>query len=275
MPRVRVELSTGPSEVQYLRSGAGPGVVLVHGTAATPDTSFAPLIAALEERYTVVAPYLSGSGTTTDSGGPLGVEDLARQVLAAARDAGLDTFHLVGHSLGACVAAAVAGTEPDRVRSALLHAGWVRTDTRLDHQFQLWEALLRTDPVLLARLILLTAFREGAPQVRDPDALRAETAGFAGLLRSDGVGRQLQVDRSVDIEPLLGRVTAPTLVVAGEHDTVIPPSHQVSTAALIPGARLVRVAAGHAFPFESPEEFTALAADFLDSRDADVLEGAG
>ncbi|CAL9291140.1 alpha/beta fold hydrolase [Streptomyces sp. SudanB182_2057] len=266
MPRVRTELSSGPSVVEYLHTGSGEGVVLVHGTGATPDGNFGHLIDVLRPRHTVVAPFLSGAGTTTDSGAPLTVDDLARQVLAAADDAGLTKFHLVGHSLGACVAAAAAAQSGDRVRSLVLHAGWATSDTRLTAQFALWRRLLAADTELLARLVLLTAFRATAPHFQDAAAFEREVAAFAAMFRPEGTARQLLLDEEVDIARLLPRVTAPALVIAGTDDAVVPPYHQERMAELVPGARLTHVAAGHAFPFESPEWFARLVAEFIAGR---------
>ncbi|MCZ9342480.1 alpha/beta hydrolase [Streptomyces sp. TRM76130] len=266
MPRVRTELSSGPSEVEYLHTGSGRGVVLIHGTGATPDGNFVPLIDVLRHNHTVVAPFLSGSGDTTDTGAPLTVDDLARQVIAAADDAGLTEFHLVGHSLGACVAATAAALSGDRVRSLVLHAGWVTSDARMMSQFALWRRLLAADPELLARLVLLTAFRTTAPHVRDVTAFDREVAALATMFRPDGMVRQLLLDEEIDIADLLPRVTAPSLVIAGTDDAVVPPHHQERMAELLPDAQLVHVAAGHAFPFESPERFIELVTGFLGSR---------
>lgn len=111
MPTSRVRISDGEAVVHYDLTGDGPGVVLVHGTAASRE-QWSPLTAELAGRFTVVAPDYSGSGATTDHGGPVTLADLADEVLAAANAAGLDTFHLVGHSLGAVVAARLAALRP-------------------------------------------------------------------------------------------------------------------------------------------------------------------
>lgn len=92
MPKTSVEISGGEALVHYDVTGSGPGLVLVHGTAATRE-QWLPLTEAARDRYTVVAPDYSGSGLTVDQGGELAVEDLAAEVLAAADDAGLGEFH--------------------------------------------------------------------------------------------------------------------------------------------------------------------------------------
>ncbi|MDI3420725.1 alpha/beta fold hydrolase [Streptomyces luteolus] len=263
MPHVRTALSTGPSTIEYLRTGSGPGIVLVHGTGATPEANYSDLIAELKPQHTVVAPFLSGSGSTTDSGAPLTAEDLAQQVLAAADDAGLDDFALVGHSLGACVAAAASAVARRRIRSLVLHAGWAKSDPRMVLQFGLWQELVAASPELLARLVLLNAYDTDGSPFQDSQTLDTEVAGFAALFRPEGIGRQLHLDQHIDIEHLLPRVTAPTLIISGASDVVVPPAHQDRMAELIPHAELIRVQGGHAFPFESPDEFIGLVADFI------------
>ncbi|MFX6819264.1 alpha/beta fold hydrolase, partial [Acinetobacter baumannii] len=87
----------------------------------------------------VIRPNYAGSGATRDDGGPLSVAGLAGQVLAAADAAGADRFDLLGFSLGAAVAAYLAGEQPGRVRKLILLAGFVSSaDTRLTTQFELW-----------------------------------------------------------------------------------------------------------------------------------------
>jgi pimeloyl-ACP methyl ester carboxylesterase len=156
-PKVSVRISGGDANVHYDVSGGGPGLVLVHGTATTRE-QWLPLTEAVRNRFTVVAPNYSGSGLTTDHGGPLTPADLAAEVLAAADHAGLDRFHLVGHSLGSAVATHLAGTHPSRVRSLFLHAGWVKTDVKMDAEFRYWLDLLEHGTEAFARMLPLMAF---------------------------------------------------------------------------------------------------------------------
>src|SRR5690606_16809576 len=95
-----------------------------------------------------------------DGGNPLSVEVLAQQVVAASEAAGMARFDLVGYSLGACVAIGLAAQYPERVRSLVLLAGFTggSPDSRLSLQFELWLNLIRTEPRLFAKLVLLTGF---------------------------------------------------------------------------------------------------------------------
>ena len=62
----------------------------------------------------------------------------------------------------------------------------------------------------------------------------------------------------------LHRIAAPTLVITGDADQLIPPTHSDVLARHIPGARLVKVPGGsHGFNFETPEVFNRSVLDFL------------
>ncbi|OPG04235.1 alpha/beta fold hydrolase [Microbispora sp. GKU 823] len=259
-------VTVGSSTVNYLLTGTGPGLVLVHGTGATGETNWAPLIEAVAGRFTVVAPDLSGSGATVDGGGPIHVEDLVAQVLGAAEHAGLERFHLVGHSLGAVVALAAAGTRPEKALSLTAHAGWARTDPWMAFQMDLWIRLVRTDRELLARLLQVTAMGDATLRARSPEDFEQAAAAFTASLdgTEEGFARQALADISVDITELLPRVTAPTLIVSSADDRIVPPHHQRELARLIPHAGLVTVPGGHGLPFEDPAAFTAVITDHLD-----------
>ncbi|MBB5916214.1 pimeloyl-ACP methyl ester carboxylesterase [Nocardia transvalensis] len=263
-----VQLSGGPATVAYDRTGSGPAVVLIHGTAAD-RTQWAALTAAIASRYTVVALDYSGSGETVDHGGPLTLADLAAEVRAVADHAGLGRFHLVGHSLGAAVAAQVAATDPARPYSLLMHAGWVRTDTRMDAEFRYWLDLLRADAehgtTLFPHYLPLAAL---GPRYWDRVTEAENTALIAQLADAiaPGAARQTEVDRTVDLTGLLGRITAPSLVLASAHDRVIPADQQRQLLKAIPDARYAEIDAGHGAPAEDPDGFHAKITAFLDAQ---------
>ena len=104
----------GPVLLDHVAAGSGPGLVLINGTGADAASNWGALIEAASERYTVLAPNLPGAGATAAATHLLDLDELAGQVLATTRAAGLTRFHLVGHSIGAVIATAVAAREPRR-----------------------------------------------------------------------------------------------------------------------------------------------------------------
>ncbi|MEQ0560835.1 alpha/beta hydrolase [Amycolatopsis sp. NEAU-NG30] len=261
MPTVPVTLTGGDAVVHYDRTGSGPALLLLHGTATSRE-QWAPLTEQASDRFTVLAPDFSGSGRTTDHGGPVDVADLAAEALAVLDHAGAATAHVVGHSLGAVVAARLAGTHPARVRSAVLHAAWPVTDVRQDAEFRFWLELLETGPAAFARMLPQLAlgprYWEQATAESNEQLVKALTE-----MIQPGTARQIEADRAVDLRPVLGAITAPVLVLGSTHDRLITPEQQRTLAAAIPGARIAEIDAGHGAPAELPDEFARLVLDFV------------
>jgi pimeloyl-ACP methyl ester carboxylesterase len=250
--------------VEYLVQGSGPGILVIHGTGADARTTWGPLIQSLSDRFTLVAPNLPGTGASSVPDCGLSVQDLADGAVACARAAGLESFHVVGHSLGAVVATAVAALHAESVLSLASYAGWVTTDPRAAFQFDLWTRLLRADRRLLAAVLQLTALSPVTAMARTLAEFDAGTTAFAGRLDERIVG-QIELDGRVDIKALLPLVQAPTLVIAGTHDLIVPTHHQRELAAGIRGAKYVELAAGHALPFEDPALLGSVITAFLDA----------
>ncbi|SOB84285.1 Pimeloyl-ACP methyl ester carboxylesterase [Streptomyces sp. 1331.2] len=256
-----------PEPLDHIAAGSGPGLVLIHGTGADANSNWGPLIDVLRDRYTVVAPNLPGAGATPVDPAPIDLDSLADRIVATARTAGLERFHLVGHSLGAALATAVAARHPEAVTSLALHAGWVRTTPREAVMFDLWTHLLRTDPALLARHLVLTAMGPDLLDTLDEGGFADLTAGFTAMLDERILG-QIDLDTRIDLREAVGRITAPTLVLACADDRIIPPHHQRQLAAAIRQAAYLEVPGGHGLPFEDPARFFSLITAYVDERQA-------
>ena len=82
----------------------------------------------------------------------------------------------------------------------------------------------------------------------------------------DAILAQVMATQGHDTIERLGRIKAPTLVLVGDSDLLIPPSNSDSLAAKIPGAKLVKIPGGsHGFNFEIPDVFNRAVLDFLAS----------
>lgn len=253
--------------LDFVAVGDGPGVLLLHGTGADAMSNWGPLIDALDRRYRFVAPNLPGAGGTPAPTGALDSAALVGQLLRAVDASGVSgSFHVVGHSLGAVLAAAVAAEAPERVRSLFLHAGWVTSGPRERLMFDLWARLLDADTVLLARTLVLSAMSPTLLARLGQDDLDELVGGFEALVDGRTAG-QIDLDGHIDISGLLSRVTAPTLVLASADDQILPPHHQRTLAESIAGAAYREVPGGHGLPFEDPDRFAGIIAEFLDSQE--------
>jgi pimeloyl-ACP methyl ester carboxylesterase len=213
----------------------------------------APLLA---ERFTVVLPEYAGGGESTTPDRPLEIDELVDQVIGAADDAGVARFHLAGYSLGACVAAALAAAQPERVRTLALVNGWAKTDARMKFTFDLWERLYKADVDLFTRYVLADGLgRETFELFGDgiDDMIPMMASGFA-----PGTALHAELDSRIDIEDRLGDITAPTLIIGGLTDRWVDIAHSRAMANAIPGAYLEELECGHVSLTEKAPEVTAL-----------------
>jgi pimeloyl-ACP methyl ester carboxylesterase len=252
MATVEIEKSV----VEYLVDGTGPGLVLVHGTGGSAEANWGHLVDRFSRHWTVIRPNYSGSGNTTDACGSLSVEQLAGQVLAAAKAVGKVPFDLVGFSLGAAVAVVVAARAPDLVRSLVLIAGFANsTDSYLKLEFSLWLAL--------ARLFLLTGLSHGFLANLSEAEIEASVSSIVAGTNWDGLARQVELDLTLDVREQARSITRPTLVIGCTHDCIVPVRHPQLLAAMIPEAEYTELATGHLAALEQPEAFATAIETFL------------
>ena len=256
--------------VHYELDGQGPGLALVHGAGGDAEKVFGGVVGHFTDDRTVIRPNLSGSGQTKDDGGELSVELIAAQITAAIEDAtatagdgGGGPVDLLGFSLGAVGAAAVAATRPDLVRRLVLVGGWAHSSGPRDrYYFETWRKLLATDRELLKRFSALTGFSSAA----------LDRFGHEGLAQSladawppEGIGRQIDLCGQADIRQLLPSISAPTLVIALGGDAMIPAEGSRQLHRAIPGSELVEIEGeGHMDWFADPTRVVQLTRDFLE-----------
>ncbi|MEV1315157.1 alpha/beta hydrolase [Micromonospora arborensis] len=208
----------------HTRRSADPGtgappVVLVHGLAVS-HRYLTPLAVALASTHPVYVPDLPGFGLTEHPEGAYDVQRHAEHLAAWLAAYRLPPVCLLGHSFGAEVAAALAATRPEAVR-ALVLAGPTSDPAARSHRAQLGRWLL--------------------------DALGEAPLQAPILGRDIWNARPWRVLATLShslrntIESDLVQITAPTLVVAGERDPVVPAQWRAQAVRLVPDANLVVV----------------------------------
>ncbi|WP_329622217.1 alpha/beta hydrolase [Streptomyces sp. NBC_01255] len=260
-------VTVGTARVHYdvEGSGAGPALLLVHGTgsggAAVNWGRTAPRFTG---DRTVVTLDLSGADRTVDDGGPLTVEALAAQVIAVIEAAGTGPVDLLGFSMGSPISATVAALRPDLVNKLVLVAGWAYTDgdEYLRNLFTLWQRLGTYDPAGFGRSVTMTGFSRGFLNGIGREGVEAL---IPNLPPTPGTLRHVALDLEVDIRELLPRITAETLVVGCTQDATAPVENSRALHAAIGGSSYAEIDAGHVVFFEKEDEFVRTVTDFLGS----------
>jgi pimeloyl-ACP methyl ester carboxylesterase len=247
----------------YELVGTGPELVLVPGTFADRRT-WSRVVGRLSARFRCLLFDPRGTNQTPDPGAPFTADDLAGDVAAAMDAAEIERAHLVGHSLGAAVAAILAARSPDRVRRLVACSPSVAPDAYLTAVLDVWAALADSSlPAHAVHLgLVLNAFGRGAFENGTVRAI-VDRMDRQPLDRAT-IRRYIECDRKLDLSPVLRSVDAATLVVVGSEDALTGVEGARAVSASVPGARLeVIEGAGHGPHLETPMAFARIVAAFL------------
>ncbi|MDK9696912.1 MAG: alpha/beta hydrolase [Siculibacillus sp.] len=261
--RVVDGLSAGPT------SSSNLPLVLLHGigSAARSFEAVLPLVAADRRVIAWNAPGYGGS-TPPDRDAP-DAGDHADILLRLLDALGFGRVHLLGHSLGAIVAARFAADHPDRIDTLAL-ASVAHGHARLDPEKRRAALDARLDD--LADLGPRGLAEKRGPRLLGPGASAAAIRSVVETMAAiDPVGyaRAARLLAGADVLADVARLPAamPLLVLWGDTDVITPPAANRAVVDLRPGCREVVVASGgHAIYVEKPAEFATAVNAFLGER---------
>lgn len=256
-------------KLHYTRTGGQkPPVVLAHGV--TDDgLCWTPIAEALEGAYDVVMADARAHGRSDDSRQPWGIAELADDLAGVIRGLGLEKPYVLGHSMGAVTALALAGRHPELPRAILLEdppGFWMpppepSQDGDGFADMRAWIAGLKRKTYD----DLLADARAGSPGWPEAEVkpwidskLRLSSAVVNGL----GPG----LVSGVDWAALLPRIACPALLITADPalGAALDPAGQAALKALVPHLRVERVAgAGHNIRRDQPARFLAVVRAFL------------
>jgi pimeloyl-ACP methyl ester carboxylesterase len=270
-------LRTRGGRVSVLSAGVGPDVLLcLHGLGGT-KASFLPTVAALAERYRVVAMDLPGFGESDKPiGAPYDSEWFARSAFATLDTLGVDAAHVAGNSMGGRVAIEAGLMDRSRVRSLCLLSpalAWLR-----DRRWAPVVRLLRPELGLLQvapRSVTDRLVRRLVPGGNDGWAAAGVDEFLRSYLTPRGRAAFYAAARSIYLdEPhgddgfwtRLSGLSTDALFVWGRHDALVPIAFMKHVERALPRARHVELDCGHVPQLERPREAHAAMLDFMRDR---------
>jgi pimeloyl-ACP methyl ester carboxylesterase len=273
------EITIHEQRITYRSAGTGPVLLLIHGMAGSA-TTWRQVMPGLAQRFTVVAPDLLGHGRSDKPEGDYSLGAFActlRDLLVAL---GHERATVVGQSLGGGVAMQFAYQYPERTeRLVLVGSGGLGREVNPILRFLALpgsEAVLRLACGARVRGAIESvgggAARVGlrpAPVVAElwrsyasltDDAARS---AFMRTLRAvvDSRGQAVSASNRLHMA-----AEAPTLIIWGDADPIIPVEHAHAAHASIPGSRLeIFEGVGHYPHCEAPERFVELLCEFIET----------
>jgi pimeloyl-ACP methyl ester carboxylesterase len=238
------DLTVRDTRVRMLEAGSGPPLLYLHDSGDLGG--WTPLLSGLAGRYAVRRPDHPGFNASEDGTDIDSVHDLAFFYLDLLDEIGAERAVVIGTGLGGWLAADLATIDPGRVAVLVLagafgiRAGEPVPDVFLRSPAELAELTYHSGPARSA------ALRQAAQLAEDADR-------FARYLRNRAATAHLGWNPYLHDPKLprrLHRITAPTLIVWGAQDRILPAGHARRWAALLPGARVEIIdQAGHC-PFD-------------------------
>lgn len=259
------------AKVHYIDVGSGPAVVLIHGFAGS-TFSWRLVIPDLAKAHRVIAVDLPGFGFS-DRGPEVDYSHTGQgERLVALMDLlGVQKATLIGHSMGGAIAQRVAASHPERVERLILVAAVnaaqppeaARRGRAAGPMFALVGVAQRSPRAMYA------VGRRALRRMVHDEAYATEDVmrGYIDPLLIPGTVAAVRklVDATREDAPVdLSVITAPTLVLSGASDRLLPSTKGLELTAGISGARHVEIpAAGHLVAEEQPEAFLEEVLAFL------------
>lgn len=247
------------ADMGYRVMGRGEPLLLVMGYAGCMDVWDPVLVDGLSERFRVIMFDNRGMGYSGTGGQgsmrKLTMRDMAADALGVLDALGVERAHVLGWSMGSLIVQEMALEAPDRVDKLVLYGSAV--DPK---------------PVVAAVDRLSTMTHDAFMKNLFPGAWADGHGDVYGRLPSPAIpadpavvaAQREAIARWVGTEDRAGDISADTLLVVGENDSLTPPSQSVRLAGLIPGAWLMRFkGGGHWLMYQNPAALARVIEDFL------------
>lgn len=256
MPKVQ----TNGIEIYYEVHGAGQPLVLIAGLGY-PLWEWHKMTPLLAPHFQVITFDNRGVGQSDKPAGPYTATMLAADLAGLLDALGIQKAIIMGHSMGGYVAQSFALEYPQRVSKLILAATNFGGPRHVPITTEAMAVLMDTssDPVTRFKNGLLVSTAPNFAE-RHPDIIQAWLDWrLANPIDLDGYQAQLAIGLSLLAEEAcfehkLPKISAPTLILFGAHDKVVPPDNAYLLAEKIPNSQIVIIPdAGHFFPIETPQ----------------------
>ena len=258
-------VDTGDGQIAWTRHGKGPPLLLINGYAATGADWDPAFLAALGANFSVLRPDNRGTGGSELGAGAMTISRLAEDLVRLLDALEIKRASVAGWSMGGFIAQQLAAGHPGRVSSLALLAtdpggpesvpAEPSATARLyDHSGTPRDQASRLIGLLFPAVLAAQIDAEFGDVVA---AARAALSAATLLAQEEAMGRW----HAGPGGPRLAAVEAPTLVMAGDEDLVIPSANAGLLSAAIAGAQLeIFPGGGHGFIAQAPERVAALIA---------------
>lgn len=266
------------TEIYFEEHGSGTPLLCIMGFA-TDSIGWAMQTPAFAEKHRTIVFDNRGVGRSAKPAGPYAITKMADETAGLLDHLGIPSANVLGLSMGGMIAQELALRHPGKVDRLVLAATFPRPD---DHQRQVQQNIMdafgatMSDTgeisVDMSNVNPIMFFQQLLPLVFTPEFINTQLMQlmqmFSGALQHgfdlNAIMAQAAAIRSHDTVERLDQIKAPTLVLHGDSDRLIPVENGELLAKHIPGAKLTKVPGGsHGFNFEQQQNFNTAVLDFF------------
>lgn len=261
MPTAHVNGQTINYEVQ----GEGEPLLCVMGLGAD-SLAWALQLPAFAEHFRTIVFDNRDVGQSSYADAGYEIRDMAQDTLGLAEHLELDSFHLLGVSMGGAISQELVLAAPERVRTLTLAVTFAGGGAWARERARLWGGqALQSSAEDHLDLLMLQCFSEAFYENAEAVAfMRNMFLANPHPQAPEAFVRQLEASGRHETRDRLRSLQMPVHVIGAEHDTLVPPWKSHELAGLIPGAKLTILEnAPHGANWERPEEFNAAVLDFI------------
>lgn len=251
-------------EIHYEEYGSGEPLVLVSGLNGV-GRYWGPQVEAFAARYRVITYDQRGAGQSDQLQREFSLDQMAAELAGLMDALGIARAHLVGLSTGGAIGQTLAITAPERVNKLVMCSTWTHCDPWFRRLFEARKAMYRECGSALHAMFhplwLYPPDYVNAHDAEIDEERRRNTAGAPPVEVSIGrIDALMAFDRRAD----LGRIAAPTLILASTNDYITPRYYAEALAVAIPRSKLVIFdGGGHSLSKTRAAEFNRQVLDFL------------
>lgn len=252
----------GQIELSYDRAGDGPPLLLIMGMSGTKHHWGPRVLDELRRDFETIVYDHRDAGDSTRTGAPFTIAELAQDAAALLAALEIDSAHVMGISMGGMVAQELALAHPGRVRALTLgctYCGGPGSSLASEQTIGRLAAAMSSGD---RKLAIRTAWEVNVSPAFAADEAEWERFFATGMkygLPVAVIVEQMKAIAGHDTSARLGELRAPTLVVHGTADQLIPAQNGRLIAGLAPDARLeILDGVGHMFFLEQAERTAEL-----------------
>jgi len=263
------------AKIYWDEQGQGEAVLFIMGLAYASQMWYRtrPLLAS---RYRTLALDNRGIGQSDVPPGPYPIALMASDAAAVLDAAGIESAHVFGVSMGGMVAQEFALQYPKRVLSLILGCTAAGGPAAVRAEPEAIQMLMRREKMSPEQ-----AAEAAVPFIYDPTTARERIDEDLAIRRPwfpspAGYAAQLQGILAWESYSRINQIVAPTLVIHGESDRLVPPGNAKLIAERIPGAKLVMIPhASHLFLTDQTEVSHNAIVQFLNEQAGNAGSDAG